>query len=86
MLCKNRHIAESLSVWRLISGKCRVGQRTGSGLRRGNVRIEIGPRDIEKGTVAVVRRDTPPKEKQFLGREEALSSMATILGIFTVTA
>ncbi|MCH2061953.1 MAG: proline--tRNA ligase [Verrucomicrobiales bacterium] len=44
------------------------------------VRIEIGPRDIEKGTVAVVRRDTPPKEKQFLGREEALSGMAKILG------
>jgi len=44
------------------------------------VRIEIGPRDIEKGTVAVVRRDTSPKEKQFLGREEALSMMATILG------
>ena len=44
------------------------------------LRMEIGPRDIEKGTVAVARRDMSPREKQFLDREEALSGTANILG------
>ncbi len=44
------------------------------------LRIEIGPRDIEKGTVAVARRDMSPRDKQFLGREEALTETANILG------
>ena len=30
------------------------------------IRVEIGPRDLEKGTVAVARRDRGPKEKEFL--------------------
>lgn len=30
------------------------------------LRIEIGPRDLEQGTVALCRRDKPPKEKAFL--------------------
>lgn len=30
------------------------------------LRVEIGPRDLEKGTVAVARRDRGPKEKEFL--------------------
>jgi prolyl-tRNA synthetase len=34
------------------------------------VRIEIGPRDLAQGTVAVSRRDRPPKEKQFLPADE----------------
>ncbi len=30
------------------------------------VRIEIGPRDLEQGTVAVARRDRTPKDKAFV--------------------
>jgi len=29
------------------------------------LRVEIGPRDLEKGSVAVSRRDRGPKEKEF---------------------
>src|SRR5438477_282350 len=37
------------------------------------VRVEIGPRDLEKNSVAVSRRDQPVKEKQFVAMEEFLS-------------
>jgi prolyl-tRNA synthetase len=30
------------------------------------LRLELGPRDLEKGMVAVSRRDRPPKEKEFV--------------------
>ncbi len=43
------------------------------------VRIEIGPRDLEKGSVAVARRDRSPKDKQFLPTEEAVSSITETL-------
>jgi prolyl-tRNA synthetase len=43
------------------------------------VRIEIGPRDLEKGTVALSRRDQGVKEKQFLTMAEAEAQIVTIL-------
>ena len=43
------------------------------------VRIEIGPRDIEKGTVALSRRDRGLKEKQFLTHAEAAAQLPVIL-------
>lgn len=43
------------------------------------LRVEIGPRDLEKGSVAVARRDKTPKEKQFLPTAEFVSSTAEIL-------
>ena len=43
------------------------------------VRIEIGPRDLEKGSVAMVRRDRGPKDKQFIPTEEAVSSIIDTL-------
>ena len=43
------------------------------------VRIEIGPRDLEKGTVAVARRDQPPREKQFLTMADAVAQIAGTL-------
>ena len=43
------------------------------------LRMEIGPRDLEKGTVAVARRDMPPREKQFLARDEVLKGTGNIL-------
>ena len=43
------------------------------------VRIEIGPRDLEKGTVAVTRRDGSPKETAFLPASEfASDALATL--------
>jgi prolyl-tRNA synthetase len=43
------------------------------------VRIEIGPRDLEQGTVALSRRDRPPKEKEFLPQAELDRSIGGIL-------
>ena len=43
------------------------------------VRIEVGPRDVEKGSVALCRRDKGPKEKDFISVEEAVSGMTDIL-------
>ena len=43
------------------------------------LRVEIGPRDLEKGSVAVSRRDEPVKAKQFLAREEMVARASELL-------
>jgi prolyl-tRNA synthetase len=43
------------------------------------VRLEIGPRDLEKGSVAVARRDRGPKEKEFLPNAELVSRAPAML-------
>ena len=43
------------------------------------IRIEIGPRDLAQGTVAVSRRDRPHKEKDFLPASEIPSRVSSIL-------
>ena len=43
------------------------------------LRVEIGPRDVEKGSVAVARRDKPHKEKQFIANEEFIETVDRIL-------
>lgn len=43
------------------------------------VRIEIGPRDLEQGTVALSRRDRPHKEKQFLKFDEVAALLPGLL-------
>ncbi|MEM0969667.1 MAG: proline--tRNA ligase [Verrucomicrobiota bacterium] len=43
------------------------------------VRIEIGPRDLEKGSVAVARRDRGAREKEFLPTDEAVERLPEIL-------
>ena len=43
------------------------------------IRVEIGPRDLEKGTVAVTRRDKGVKEKEFLPMEEFASRVPGLL-------
>jgi prolyl-tRNA synthetase len=43
------------------------------------VRIEIGPRDLESGSVALTRRDQSPKDKQFLPSGEAVAGITAIL-------
>ncbi|WP_421893602.1 proline--tRNA ligase [Marinoscillum sp.] len=41
------------------------------------VRIAIGPKDLEKGTVEIARRDT--KEKQFVAQDETVDHIVTLL-------
>jgi len=43
------------------------------------LRIEIGPRDLEKGTVALARRDKSPKDKAFIGAAELPAQVPAIL-------
>ncbi len=44
------------------------------------VRVEVGPRDVEKGTVAVARRDVPGKAgKQFVPQEGLADHIAALL-------
>jgi prolyl-tRNA synthetase len=44
------------------------------------VRVEVGPRDIEKGTVALARRDVPGKEgKAFVPQEGLADRIAALL-------
>ncbi len=43
------------------------------------VRIEIGPRDLEKGSVALARRDKAPKDKDFLPVAGVVSGIVDIL-------
>jgi prolyl-tRNA synthetase len=43
------------------------------------IRVEIGPRDLEKNAVAVSRRDQPVKEKQFIATNEFVARAPEIL-------
>ena len=43
------------------------------------IRIELGPRDLEKGSVAVARRDRGPKEKEFVPNAEFVGKAGAIL-------
>src|SRR5207244_7368267 len=52
------------------------------------IRIELGPRDLEKGTAAFSRRDRPMKEKAFLPSSEVVQTLSATLdeiqkGLFT---
>jgi prolyl-tRNA synthetase len=56
------------------------GQRNWEWIKKGvPLRIEIGPRDIESRSVAVIRRDRGPKEKEFINKEEFIREAADIL-------
>ncbi|MFV0338016.1 MAG: proline--tRNA ligase, partial [Chthoniobacterales bacterium] len=43
------------------------------------IRLEIGPRDLEKKTVALSRRDRPANEKEFIHFDELPAKLPTIL-------
>lgn len=43
------------------------------------LRVEVGPRDLEKGSVAVTRRDQGPKSKSFLPTAEFIASATATL-------
>ncbi len=56
------------------------GEKSWGWIKRGvPVRVEIGPRDLEKGTVAVARRDRGHKEKTFPTAAEFVASIGTTL-------
>ena len=56
------------------------GTKTWDWIKKGvPIRVEIGPRDLEKGSVAVVRRDHSPKDKAFLPTAEFVNGVASTL-------
>ena len=44
------------------------------------LRLELGPRDLESGNVAVSRRDQPVKAKEFVNQRELIGRVPEILG------
>ncbi|RKX32398.1 MAG: proline--tRNA ligase [Verrucomicrobia bacterium] len=58
----------------------RGGEKMWSWVKKGvPLRVEIGPRDLEKGVVTVYRRDRSPREKEVVGRGEFLSRIESVL-------
>lgn len=58
----------------------RGGEKTWQNIKKGvPVRLEVGPRDMEKGNVFMGRRDLSPKEKSGISKEEFIESAASIL-------
>jgi prolyl-tRNA synthetase len=56
------------------------GQKNWEWIKRGApIRVELGPRDLEKGSVAVARRDKGPKEKEFLATADFVARAGEIL-------
>lgn len=57
------------------------GEKNWEWIKKGiPLRIEIGPRDIEKGSVAIARRDREHKKKDFVAVDAAVEAIPTILG------
>jgi prolyl-tRNA synthetase len=58
----------------------RGGEKVWHWVRKGvPLRVEIGPRDIDKDAVFVARRDRAPKEKQSVGRGDFVATIAETL-------
>ncbi len=58
----------------------RGGEKVWQWVRRGvPLRLEIGPRDIDKDCVFAARRDRAPKDKQSIARGEFVASIAATL-------
>ncbi|HEX8295932.1 MAG TPA: proline--tRNA ligase [Chthoniobacteraceae bacterium] len=56
------------------------GQKSWEWIKKGvPIRVELGPRDLEKGTLAVSRRDRGPKEKEFTPTADFVSSAPKML-------
>ncbi len=58
----------------------RGGDKTWQWIKRGvPLRLEIGPRDMDKDAVFVGRRDRSPRDKESLGRGELIARIGAIL-------
>ena len=58
----------------------RGGEKVWQWVRKGvPLRLEIGPRDMEKDSVFAARRDRAPKDKQSISRVEFVAEIATTL-------
>jgi prolyl-tRNA synthetase len=59
----------------------RGGEKNWDWIKRGiPLRIEVGPRDVESGTVMVARRDRGPRDKESIPQAELAARLPVILG------
>ena len=58
----------------------RGGEKTWSWVKKGiPIRLEVGPRDMESGSVFMARRDKSPKDKETVPRDRFLADVCSIL-------
>jgi prolyl-tRNA synthetase len=58
----------------------RGGDKVWQWIKKGvPLRLEVGPRDIDKDSVFMARRDRGPKEKASVGRAELVATIGTLL-------
>jgi prolyl-tRNA synthetase len=58
----------------------RGGDKSWEWIKKGiPVRLEVGPRDIESKQVVLYRRDQGPRDKAFVGFNDAVETMSTVL-------
>lgn len=58
----------------------RGGEKNWQWIKKGiPIRIEVGPRDMENGSVALSRRDRPPKDKDFINHADLAEKICAIL-------
>ena len=58
----------------------RGGEKAWGWVKQGiPLRVEVGPRDMEKDSVFVARRDRAPKDKQSIGRAQFVAGVADLL-------
>ncbi len=84
-----RQLADKLSsiTWHGLPLRVQVDSRDiGGGMKKWEwikkgvpVRLEIGPRDLEKGSVCVSRRDEPAGEKSFVPEEDFVAGLPALL-------
>ena len=58
----------------------RGGEKTWSWIKKGvPIRLEIGPKDMEKQAVCLRRRDQEPQQKEFMSLDDLLANMTRLL-------
>jgi prolyl-tRNA synthetase len=58
----------------------RGGEKAWQHIKKGvPIRLEVGPRDVDKNAVFMARRDLPPKEKKGVPRDEFVSGVGALL-------
>jgi len=76
---EQRYADERISVF-VDKRDIRGGEKNWEHVKKGvPIRLEIGPRDIEKGSVCMRRRDQPSNEKAFVDRGEFIATVSETL-------
>jgi prolyl-tRNA synthetase len=58
----------------------RGGEKVWECMKKGvPIRVELGPKDLEKGVVCMGRRDQPPRQKLFIPQAEFVAKVPTLL-------